>query len=64
MKGCDKSLLDKEVARMLTAVNLEVKKDAQAMSLSGGMKRRLSVGIAFVGGSRVVLLDEVRNSFL
>lgn len=42
---------------MLKAVNLEAKADAQAMSLSGGMKRRLSVGIAFVGGSRVVLLE-------
>ncbi|OXA38045.1 ATP-binding cassette sub-family A member 3 [Folsomia candida] len=58
LKGCDAQTLDKEVARMLKAVNLEAKADAQAMSLSGGMKRRLSVGIAFVGGSRVVLLDE------
>jgi ABC-type multidrug transport system ATPase subunit len=27
-------------------------------NLSGGMKRKLSVGIAFIGGSKVVLLDE------
>jgi ABC-type multidrug transport system ATPase subunit len=46
-------MIEQEVDRMLVAVNLEVKKDAQAMSLSGGMKRRLSVGIAYVGGSRV-----------
>lgn len=26
--------------------------------LSGGMQRKLSVAIAFVGGSRVVILDE------
>lgn len=43
---------------MLKAINLEDKKNAQAASLSGGMRRRLSVGIAFVGGSKVVLLDE------
>lgn len=28
------------------------------MSLSGGMQRKLSVAIAFVGGSKVVVLDE------
>ena len=29
-----------------------------ATTLSGGMKRKLSVGMAFVGGSKVVFLDE------
>lgn len=28
------------------------------VSLSGGMQRKLSVAIAFVGGSKVVVLDE------
>ena len=28
------------------------------MCFSGGMKRKLSVGIAFVAGSKVVILDE------
>jgi ATP-binding cassette, subfamily A (ABC1), member 3 len=27
-------------------------------SLSGGQKRKLSVGIALIGGSKVVVLDE------
>jgi ABC-type branched-subunit amino acid transport system ATPase component len=31
-----------------------------AASLSGGMKRKLSVGIALIGDSKVVILDEVR----
>lgn len=29
-----------------------------SVSLSGGMQRKLSVAIAFVGGSKVVVLDE------
>jgi ABC-type multidrug transport system ATPase subunit len=33
-------------------------KNEKVRNLSGGMKRRLSVAIAFVGGSRVVILDE------
>eukprot|EP01051_Picozoa_sp_SAG22_P010379 SAG22_NODE_932_length_6448_cov_7.053709_7_plen_52_part_00 len=31
-----------------------------AGTLSGGNKRKLSVGIALVGGPRIVFLDEVR----
>ena len=27
-------------------------------SLSGGMKRKLSVAMAFIGGSRTIILDE------
>ena len=34
------------------------KKNAKADELSGGMKRKLSVAIAFAGGSKVVILDE------
>ena len=29
-----------------------------AKNLSGGQKRRLSVGMAFIGGSKLILLDE------
>jgi ABC-type multidrug transport system ATPase subunit len=32
--------------------------DAVSAALSGGMKRKLSVGIALIGGSKVVILDE------
>lgn len=32
--------------------------NAQSSTLSGGMKRKLGVGVALVGGSKVVLLDE------
>lgn len=43
---------------MLGVLMLENKRHAQSQTLSGGMKRKLSVGIALIGGSKVVLLDE------
>ena len=38
---------------MLDSVGLTLKKDALAKTLSGGQKRKLSVGIALIGGSKV-----------
>lgn len=43
---------------MVEALGLEDKRHAESRTLSGGMKRKLSVGIAFCAGSKVVLLDE------
>ncbi|CAL8072882.1 unnamed protein product [Orchesella dallaii] len=58
LKGHDRDFVQSEVDRMLVALMLENKRHAQSQTLSGGMKRKLSVGIALVGGSKVVLLDE------
>ena len=33
-------------------------KDKLVKNLSGGMKRKLSLGMALVGGSKVIILDE------
>ncbi len=44
--------------RTLKKVNLDKKKDARARTLSGGQKRKLSVAIALVGDSKLVMLDE------
>jgi ABC-type multidrug transport system ATPase subunit len=43
---------------MLVAVDLVDKADYRAAGLSGGQKRKLSVAIAFIGGSRLIFLDE------
>ena len=43
---------------MIKDLDLEEKTDQRAASLSGGQKRRLSVGIAFIGNSKLIFLDE------
>ena len=54
LKGInDKKLLEDEVNRLIDAVGLEDKRDVQTKKLSGGMKRKLSVGIALIGNSKV-----------
>lgn len=46
------------VEAVLTAVGLQAFSDRMAYSLSGGNKRKLSLGIALMGNPTVVLLDE------
>ena len=43
---------------MIEDLMLTDKRKTQSQYLSGGMKRKLSVGIALVGGSKFVILDE------
>jgi len=38
--------------------DIDAKRGTMAKNLSGGNKRKLSVGIALIGGSKFVLLDE------
>ncbi|KAI5103425.1 ATP-binding cassette sub-family A member 5 isoform X1, partial [Silurus meridionalis] len=52
---CD---IDSEVKKVLKALDLEKIMDAQAKNLSGGQKRKLSVGIAILGDPKILLLDE------
>ena len=42
----------------LRAVNLWAVRSKKVAQFSGGMKRRLSVAISFIGDPRVVYLDE------
>ncbi|CAD5222390.1 unnamed protein product [Bursaphelenchus xylophilus] len=47
-----------EALRLLRQLKLENKKDDFAGKLSGGQKRKLSLCIALIGGSEIVMLDE------
>ncbi|XP_049760992.1 phospholipid-transporting ATPase ABCA3-like [Elephas maximus indicus] len=58
IKGIPRKKRPMEVDHMLSAFNLLEKRDAFSQSLSGGMKRKLSIIIALIGGSKVVILDE------
>lgn len=51
-------LTEAEIDQVLTDIDLIDKKHFPAGRLSGGQKRKLCIGIAFIGGSKVILLDE------
>ncbi|KAM4548979.1 phospholipid-transporting ATPase ABCA1 isoform 1-T1 [Odontesthes bonariensis] len=58
LKGLSEEKLKAELDILLEDVGLLHKRHEQTKNLSGGMQRKLSVAIAFVGGSKVVVLDE------
>ncbi|XP_052061510.1 phospholipid-transporting ATPase ABCA3-like [Mytilus californianus] len=58
MKGCPSDQISKEVEEMVKIIGLEQKLNRYSMTLSGGQKRKLSVGIALIAGSKFVMLDE------
>ena len=39
-------------------LSLDRFKDVKVTDLSGGQRRRLSVAMAFIGGSKIIVLDE------
>ncbi|XP_063076854.1 ATP-binding cassette sub-family A member 5 [Engraulis encrasicolus] len=58
IKGILPSDIDAAVSKVLKDLDLEKIMDAQAKNLSGGQKRKLSVGIAILGDPKILLLDE------
>uniref|UniRef100_A0A8C9UEL0 ATP-binding cassette sub-family A member 2 n=1 Tax=Serinus canaria TaxID=9135 RepID=A0A8C9UEL0_SERCA len=58
LKSMAEEEIRKEMDKMIEDLELSNKRHCQVQTLSGGMKRKLSVAIAFVGGSRAVILDE------
>ncbi|GIY08391.1 phospholipid-transporting ATPase ABCA1 [Caerostris darwini] len=58
LKGAKNSDVLEEATEMIKDMNLKPKTNEMSKNLSGGMQRKLSIGIAFVGGSQTVILDE------
>ncbi|XP_043218216.1 ATP-binding cassette sub-family A member 7-like [Amphibalanus amphitrite] len=58
LKGRLPAEVDEESDRMIEDLGLPHKRDELSKNLSGGMQRKLSIAVAFVGGSRTVILDE------
>ncbi|KPM06947.1 ABC transporter sub-family A-like protein 9 [Sarcoptes scabiei] len=61
LKDVDEQRIPSQIDRMIKLLDFESKRRSQAYTLSGGMKRKLSVGIALIGDSKVVLLDEATS---
>ena len=58
LQGLEEHQVSGEVEAILKDTDLEEKADTQASQLSGGQKRKLSVGIALIGDPRLIFLDE------
>jgi ATP-binding cassette subfamily A (ABC1) protein 3 len=57
-KGSEPALIEVEVLKMIADLNLKEKTNELSKNLSGGQRRRLSTGIAFIGNSKFIVLDE------
>lgn len=53
VKGVRPDAIDKEVEETLKDVDLTSKANTQAINLSGGQKRKLSIGVALIGDPKV-----------
>jgi ATP-binding cassette subfamily A (ABC1) protein 3 len=58
LKGVKEEFLERVVMDMIDEVGLADKTNTTVKALSGGMKRKLSLGIALIGDSKVIILDE------
>lgn len=59
LKGMTKrSEIDEQIRKYVNLLQLTAKLNAQSKTLSGGMKRKLSIGIALCGNSKIVMCDE------
>lgn len=58
VKGIHPSLIEFEVMKTLRDIDLTDKANSSSKHLSGGQKRKLSIGIAIIGDPKIVILDE------
>ncbi|XP_076292228.1 cholesterol transporter ABCA5 isoform X3 [Lasioglossum baleicum] len=58
VRGIPRTMIEHEVRKTLKDIDLSEKADTFAKYLSGGQKRKLSVGIAIIGDPKIIILDE------
>ena len=58
IRGMSRELIQERSARLITSLGLVGKERAKVSELSGGMKRKLSVALCFLGDPKFVILDE------
>ena len=58
LKNISVESMNREIDETLRVVMLTEHKDKFAETLSGGMKRKLSLAMALIGGSKLIILDE------
>ena len=56
-KGMESNQIDSAVSKMIDEVGLNEKINSLSCTLSGGQKRKLSLAIALIGDSKIVVLD-------
>jgi ABC-type polar amino acid transport system ATPase subunit len=61
LKGCSRQKAKKDAIELLEKLNLVDKKNQMSSTLSGGMRRKLSLGIALIGNSKVSIM--VKNMY-
>lgn len=57
-KGISPKEIDSQIEMVLRKINLFKEKKNFVKNLSGGMKRRISIGLALLGNSEIIILDE------
>ncbi|KAL6094140.1 hypothetical protein STEG23_017683 [Scotinomys teguina] len=62
LKGLSHRNCHEEIEEMLRLLSLKDKWNTRSKFLSWGMKRKLSLGIALIAGSKVLILDEPTSS--
>ncbi|XP_058458945.1 cholesterol transporter ABCA5-like [Malaya genurostris] len=58
VRGISLNLIDSEVKNTLRDIDLFDSAETRVKYLSGGQKRKLSVGIAIIGDPKIIILDE------
>ncbi|NXS61328.1 ABCA9 protein, partial [Brachypteracias leptosomus] len=58
IKGIEFKEVEKEMQKIMDLLDISDIQDTQAEKLSGGQKRKLSIGIAMLGNPQILFLDE------